>query len=429
MARRWRWALLPLFWAVVGEAQLLWRILPPGGGKPSYLFGTAHLQDRRVFELPEALPALMASCVVFAPEMDLDERAKAALAEALLLPAGTTLEDLYTPADYAQLEERFRAVTGLELSFFRRFRPVALLLYPMQDTFRRDREESLDEHLRSMALAAGLRVEGLETFEEQMALLESVTPERVLAYFMDADPADLAAEAERVLRLYLDEDIEGMADIGTDPFDRELMVDFRNRRLVRRLMVLMDEGPVFCAVGAAHLGGTNGMVNLLRSEGYGVEPLPRPAFPGEAEVRWERPDRPFAVVWPAEPSSFRSKVDTPIGRFDVLTWTAERGDLLVAVSVSDYPGTVVEMFGEEAVYGAGLEMAAQEVGGRLVSQGRADVAGRRGRQARILFDGDRREILVRLLAHRGRLYVLQAVQPAGADRTAAERFFASFGLR
>lgn len=425
-----RWIVLAVgVWALPVGAQLFWRVSPPGGGGPSYLFGTAHLKDRRVFELPESLPDLMASCRVFAPEMDLDEPAKARLAERLLLPGQMTLEDFYDPEDYALLAERFRALTGMGVEPFRRFRPVGLLLYYIQSLYGTDEEESLDEFLRSMAMAKGLRVVGLETVEEQIELLESVSPGQVLEYFLDADPVDQAGEAERVLRLYLDEDVEGMVGIDTGPWERAVMLDLRNRRLTERLKVLMAEGPVFCAVGAAHLGGTNGMIGLLRRQGYLVEPLPKGSgVPMGAEERWDEDEWPFTVAWPGRPVASRSMVGTPLGRFEVRTWTGRSRDLTVAVSVSDYPEAVVAMVGEDAVYRTGLDMAAEQVGGRVVSQGRAEVAGRRGRRARILFDAGRQELLVRVLAHQGRLYVLQAVLPAGADPAEAERFFASFAV-
>ncbi len=45
-----------------------------------------------------------------------------------------------------------------------------------------------------------------------------------------------------------------------------------------RLLAELETGTVFAAVGALHLPGDNGMVALLRSEGYTVKPGPFSPF-------------------------------------------------------------------------------------------------------------------------------------------------------
>jgi uncharacterized protein YbaP (TraB family) len=51
----------------------------------------------------------------------------------------------------------------------------------------------------------------------------------------------------------------------------ELMITNRNKTMVRRAIPLIVKDKTFIAVGAAHLGGKNGIIQLLRDQGYTVE--------------------------------------------------------------------------------------------------------------------------------------------------------------
>ena len=53
----------------------------------------------------------------------------------------------------------------------------------------------------------------------------------------------------------------------------DLLLNRRNANWVRQLNVIMKNKSVFVAVGAGHLPGENGLINLLKKEGYSVKPL------------------------------------------------------------------------------------------------------------------------------------------------------------
>ena len=54
----------------------------------------------------------------------------------------------------------------------------------------------------------------------------------------------------------------------------ELLLVRRNENWIPVMERIMREGSAFFAVGAGHLGGPKGVVNLLRQAGYTVEPVP-----------------------------------------------------------------------------------------------------------------------------------------------------------
>ena len=56
--------------------------------------------------------------------------------------------------------------------------------------------------------------------------------------------------------------------------EAKVMLDDRNKKWFEQLPSMMKEQQTFVAVGALHLSGKNGLINLFRNAGYTVTPLP-----------------------------------------------------------------------------------------------------------------------------------------------------------
>lgn len=54
---------------------------------------------------------------------------------------------------------------------------------------------------------------------------------------------------------------------------QDILLNDRNKNWVKQLITLMQNQSVFTAVGAAHLVGKEGLINLLRKEGYTLKPV------------------------------------------------------------------------------------------------------------------------------------------------------------
>jgi len=54
--------------------------------------------------------------------------------------------------------------------------------------------------------------------------------------------------------------------------EKVLLFD-RNARWIPQMESAMKESPTFFAVGAGHLAGDKGVINLLRQQGYTVKPV------------------------------------------------------------------------------------------------------------------------------------------------------------
>ena len=62
------------------------------------------------------------------------------------------------------------------------------------------------------------------------------------------------------------------SEFGSDQYE-DILLNDRNKKWVKELKEIMKKESVFVAVGAGHLTGEYGLINLLKKEGYTVEPL------------------------------------------------------------------------------------------------------------------------------------------------------------
>lgn len=273
-----------------GEA-LLWRIGKQGIAK-GHLFGTVHLSDERVTRLSPAVASALQEAKTVALEVaDLSPSAFVqALGQArdvLMLGDGRTLAGMLGPDELASARKA-GAAAGLPAQLLEAMRPWVLTTLLAIPACERERVKSgrlpLDHMLAERAKAEGRTVVGLETLEEQLRALARV-PEADQVVMLKAglktlDRADdlmettllryLAREVGMVWPLQL----ELARATGFEParfasFHREL-IGLRNQKMRDAALPLIASGGVFIAVGALHLVGDDGLVALLRQEGFEV---------------------------------------------------------------------------------------------------------------------------------------------------------------
>lgn len=266
------------------QAQLLWEISGKGLETPSYLFGTVHLGDPRAYEFhPEVMPALeraegMAGELVFEPSMIFQLLDK-------IMMQDSTLKDLLTEAEYVQVHEKLNEKLGMMAPMAERMKPVfvaSMLIEPetSDSASAEPAREPLDLFFQNEARKNDKEVLGLETLEEQMEAFDAIPlrDQAKMLYQMVAQVQNDSSEVsiETLLTLYQKEDLEGLYQMTKTEMSAGLsdkMLTQRNERMSQRLIKLMERKSWFVAVGAAHLPGQDGLIQLLRDEGYTLRPL------------------------------------------------------------------------------------------------------------------------------------------------------------
>lgn len=258
---------------------LLWKI-EKGDQPTSYLFGTVHAEDPAVLSLPPDVGAAFQGSRAFAMEVLLDANMAREATRAMFYRDGK--KNLKTVAGESLYKRVVAAVTqrGMAEDHVLYMKPWAVmttLSMPEAKT-----GLFLDLALLKVATADGKAVFGLESLQEQMGVFEEMPDtdqlellEKTLnelptfdAYIADIIKAYLARDLVELARL-TDSFLEELTPKVANEFRRRLITD-RNLRMVERLEPIMARQSTFAAVGAMHLPGAQGMLDLLAARGYRV---------------------------------------------------------------------------------------------------------------------------------------------------------------
>ena len=273
---------------------LFWKI-EKRGFKPSYLFGTMHVSDPRVIKLPHNVKKAHLKAKVIVLESDqLLELGKARLLaftkpDMMMMPAGKRIEDFLTPEQRGVVDTALTA-RGAPLSAVNYLRPwmvTSIVASACEQSRAKDRTPVLDQQLALDAIENNIPLKGLETLEEQYGALNKMSLEAQVKNLISAiaHPEQFANIDETMLRLYLSGDIRPLAPLlrwlsqndttmAADSFAEfeDEVITRRNHTMADRAKPFLQDGNAFIAVGALHVQGDDGLVELFRKQGFKVTP-------------------------------------------------------------------------------------------------------------------------------------------------------------
>jgi uncharacterized protein YbaP (TraB family) len=270
--------------AGASDRSVLWSVR--GEHNTVYLLGSIHVLRPGDGELPRAALEAYADAEQLVMEIDLDDPAVAdptallgTMQRTALLPEGKSLRSVMGD-DYATIAGRVRE-SGLDLAVFDRFAPwfVATMLLQLELAQRGFQPElGIEQQLTDRAVRDGKPIEGLETAEQQFAVLAGLPlPEQKRFLLMTLAETDrLDEEIEELLVAWRSGDADALEDMLLAAFEKfpELyrpLTEDRNRAWVERLEELLeDRDDYLVVVGALHLVGRHSVVDLLRQRGHAV---------------------------------------------------------------------------------------------------------------------------------------------------------------
>ncbi len=261
---------------------LVWQISGPGIEQPSYLAGTIHLICTKDFTLDQRMVDAINQSEQLYLELDMDDQNE--MSQVLTgMVAKKSLQERLSPTNYQQLSELVEKHTDYSISLFDKtklFGISSMLTMAAMDC----PIKTVDIELMNLAQAANLPVYGLELAAEQVELFEILVPEKSDEPWTDEEMAAFGLIPEVINQLvetYNSQDVSAMYDMTRDMMLEakngeamlQALLDKRNINWVEKIPGIVKASPTFFAVGAGHLGGTNGVINLLRQEGLTVEPV------------------------------------------------------------------------------------------------------------------------------------------------------------
>ena len=283
---------------IVSNAQLLYKVSHKNVAKPSYIVGTYHLAPASFIDsIPGAKAALDAVDVVCGEvvmsEMESRESQKKVM-EAMTLPDGKSLTDVLTADEMQRLNAYMDKLLGMNLdnpllkSQMGKMTPMALstqlqVVQYMKLTPGFNPMKLIDVHFQKVAKKAGKTVAGLETVDFQIeTLYKGTTLERQkqqLLCMVDND-GYYALQMKELSAAYFAQDMQALLEITDEkmgnlcdstPQEEEALIYGRNAAWVEKMPAMMGEASTLFVVGAAHLPGEKGVLELLKAKGYTVE--------------------------------------------------------------------------------------------------------------------------------------------------------------
>ena len=280
--------------ALASQAQLLWKVSGNGLGRPSYIFGTHHMAPASMLDQIAGINAGIDGCDIVVGEIEKDslmsQESQMKMARFMIAPTDSTLDKLYTPAEYAEIEKVFNKYfgsMGVKLSQMNSLKPNAIStqLQAMQSikyfpNF--DANNLIDVAIQERANEAGRPSVGLESLQEQIDLLFNGPLTEQAKGLLEACHQDefFQVQSSALAEAYMHQDLDKLLAVMTDATmggdsedEMESLIYNRNRNWVDKLVKMMPERACLGCVGAGHLPGAQGLLQLLRDKGYTVEPV------------------------------------------------------------------------------------------------------------------------------------------------------------
>jgi len=260
---------------------LLWKIEGTDANKTSYLYGTIHMVKKEDFKIKKKVNNAFNTCTVLALEINLNIslKDKMKLAMETLLPKGQNIKDFMSKKDFLRL--RSYAIDSIHISKkkfnkYIRLKPFFLSSVLIKESL--GKIKSYDEEFYKMSSKKNMTNVGLEKIEEQLSLINKISNKDQIMMMMEGIQKNNDNSFENLTNAYIKEDlitlnkiiINESADLKEFQFN---FIEKRNRNWIPVIKKLIKDQNTFIAVGAGHLGGKNGLISLLRENGYNLVPV------------------------------------------------------------------------------------------------------------------------------------------------------------
>ncbi|KQX11480.1 TraB/GumN family protein [Flavobacterium sp. Root420] len=256
------------------ENSLLWEVSGNGLSKPSYLYGTIHMicggdyflseKTKKAFEASNKLVLE----INFADPNEMTEMQKMAMGK-------EPLSKKLIPEELTRLDAILKKTTGMTVQQVDSFSLLTVMSLISMKTFGCTDLKFYEMDFIEQTKKRNIEIGGLETVKSQFEMFENAySNDEMISMLAESTPEETA----KLVAAYKSENIGGLYAISTDEKftsekTKKIILDNRNNNWVKNMPEIMKKESVFFAFGAAHLGGEEGVINLLRKSGYSVKPI------------------------------------------------------------------------------------------------------------------------------------------------------------
>jgi len=267
--------------AQVPKNALLWEVKSKDGKSLSYIYGTMHLMDAKLFYFPKKLEKLLLKSDVLCMEI-------ANLNDPDLSPDALFLKD-ESLSDYFNTEQMDSIYRWAEQSMlmnkeqfdtnFNKAKPFLLMQFLLQSSLP-ENSKSYEKEFENLAIKNKISITGLESVTEQLNLFTSLNKKEQTEMVMSSlrEEAEAKNSFEQMQQIYLTQNLDNlytfMKKESNSPIaNSRVFLENRNQNWIPQMEKMMENKSVFFAVGAAHLAGPEGVIELLIKKGFTLTPI------------------------------------------------------------------------------------------------------------------------------------------------------------
>lgn len=263
------------------KQNLLWEISSPLKKEKSYLFGTIHLIEKEFFHFPDFLKEKINQSTNIIFETPYPNSTN--IRSLLLIPNNENIFSYLNENEKNKIlkwsTENLKMDENEFLENYGNFKPFVLFQTITQLPFL-DNSVSYEQEIYKIVKNSSKKIEGLETVEEQIELLDKIPLEIQKKQLFFA--IDSTAKNQTILRemqlAYKQQDLQKIEqwikiESKTSHFSVDDFIFKRNKKWITKIVSNINTNSTFIAVGAGHLSGEEGLINLLKKEGFKLKSI------------------------------------------------------------------------------------------------------------------------------------------------------------
>ena len=273
---------------LTSNAQLVWKISGNGIQKPSYILGTHHGCP---FNYCDSIPGLMKAFdkvdniigeinMIEFSEMSPERMQK--MQAMMMMPADTSLLSLFNEEETAKVNDWLKNQMGASLEMLSVMKPMTIMVTVQNKILMEMMPElatmtSIDKYMQTLGQRKGKTIGELETADYQMELLYGNSLEEQADALLEMiDHGDSKGLLQQLTNAYKSQNLDTLWKVFQEQmtgYEYDAIVKVRNLNWEKQMKELLPKQSILFVVGAGHLPGESGMINLLREAGYKVKPV------------------------------------------------------------------------------------------------------------------------------------------------------------
>ncbi len=261
------------------QSSLLWKISGNGLLRPSFLFGTIHALPANKFFLPEECKTRFNETEKLVLEIDMTNPRMMMELQNEMMIKYQRIDSLLSKEDYQIVSSFFKDSLNIPLTMVNKVKPIFLAAFILQK-YLGNNPASYENAFLKMAQDNNKQVLGLETIKEQVSYIDKISLEDQAAMLVESvkEYAKQKREYFQLVEVYLTGDMDKIYQVMIETTKEykvfgNILIDDRNKKWLEMIPPMIQKSSCFIAVGSGHLGGKNGVINLLKTKGFIVEPL------------------------------------------------------------------------------------------------------------------------------------------------------------